>query len=455
MSDMIFYTEANFQGESFTLSSRDTINLFLVKTWNYRSAKLNGNKLFTTVTFETYDPVGTEEMYFNEDITDFTTIIGDTANVLKINAINLLSNDIIVSMESTTAFAGYCSQGDAWAPVTTNNTGVCYDQFSTETIPGTMAIMNPDSLTTLKMTLSSYTRPIRLAEKLTNTTVGLDTPLTLNYDSVDKSLSVDFTSDVITLSVDKFDDYHFMVRFRFQPKGDIHVCYYPGDEYREAIDIQLENTLAELRDADGNFIYNSAKLIHDVNYPFYWAQTTYNPGDANYDFSTYKSQVITDGVPNLGAIFDSTTSNAVRSIVSANVIPVFLRLTNITNPNDWKGFVIESEFATSMLVESSQPTVYTTFCSNNPARTQPGMMCVTSYEDQRQDYRICVLRYGSLDETDSTATWKGTTSVNIEYASTDTLTLSLGSDAPADWVITAVTRGDDCWYVDLSGSVPA
>lgn len=453
MSDIIFYTEANYQGNSVTIPNKDVVNIF-DENWIFRSAKLNGNKLYTTINFASFDPVDMQEIYLNEDVADFTTIIPDTSNVNTITSMNLLSNDIIVSMDISVNLAGYCALGESDIGKTS---GKCYYQYTAEKIPGTLAVMNPDTMTTVIAPLNAETRPIRTADKLTNQVLGTSTYVELTYDKATKNLSLTSGSEFITAEVEKFDDAHFIAHFDFTPSGDIHICYYKGEEYRGEIDAQVENSLAEFRDSNGNFIYKSATLISNVKYPFYWAQTSYIKGGHNYDFNTYKSQIFTSNSPDLGAIFDKTTSNAVTSIVSTNVIPVFLRPVNAAAQDAWQDFVIESSFITSRLVHipSSTPTEYYAFCSNNPANTQPGMMCIAAYRDEFQDFRTCSLRYGVLDETGATATWQGTATLNIDYASTDTLTLSLGEDAPAGWEITAVTRGADGWYVDLSGSATA
>lgn len=453
MSDIIFYTEANYQGNSVTIPNKGIVAIF-DENWIFRSAKLNGNKLYTTVNFASFDPVDMQDIYLNEDVADFTTVIPDTSNVNTITSMNLLSNDIIVSMDISVDLAGYCAVGVSAIGLAT---GKCYYQYTPEKIPGTFAVMNPDTMTTVTAALTAETRPIRIADKLTNMTLVTSANIELTYDNTTKNLSLTCDNKYITAAIEKFDDAHFIIHFDYVPAGDIHVCYYKGEEYRGDIDVQIENSLAEFRDSNGDFIYNSATLISNVNYPFYWAQTSYMKGDANYDFNTYKSQIFTSNPSDLSAIFDKTTSNAVRSIVSAGVIPVFLRPVNAAAQDAWQDFVIESSFTTSHLVQisSGKPTEYYAFCSNNPANTQPGMMCIASYRDELQDFRTCSLRYGVLDETGSTATWQGTATLNIDYASTDALTLSLGDDAPADWKITAITRGADGWYVDLSGSATA
>ena len=170
--------------------------------------------------------------------------------------------------------------------------------------------------------------------------------------------------------------------------------------------------------------------------------------------SQYRSFTTSTSLPRFNNIFDSGSSNQVSLAYSAGGIPVLLRLTNTDASANWKDFVIESYFNTEMFTVRV-PIEYHTFCANNPDAAQPGMVCVVNESNLHQDFNTCLLRYGSLSTDGATVTWAGETTLNIEYASTDTLTLSLGSEAPADWVITAVTRGDDCWYVDLSGSVPA
>ncbi|MBJ8903244.1 hypothetical protein I5421_16805 [Citrobacter braakii] len=132
-------------------------------------------------------------------------------------------------------------------------------------------------------------------------------------------------------------------------------------------------------------------------------------------------------------------------------MPVFVRLTNTVDADNWKGFVLQSEFITDLIQFDQRD--YSSFCMSKPD-TQPGLLCIAPYSASKLDYHECNLRYGSLSEDGSTVTWTGDCGLIIENASTDELNVSL-LNAPADWEITAVTRGDDGWYVDLSGSAVA
>lgn len=128
MSDIIFYTEANYQGNSVTIPNKGIVAIF-DENWIFRSAKLNGNKLYTTVNFASFDPVDMQDIYLNEDVADFTTVIPDTSNVNTITSMNLLSNDIIVSMDISVDLAGYCAVGVSAIGLAT---GKCYYQYTPE-----------------------------------------------------------------------------------------------------------------------------------------------------------------------------------------------------------------------------------------------------------------------------------------------------------------------------------
>lgn len=454
MSTITFYTESNFQGDSISLPAHQFVLFFDGTSWLFRSAKLNGNKLFIETYFRTYDPIGSEESYFNEDVADFTTLVGDTTNVGSVSALGLLHSDVIVSMQASVDLDGYgtqCTSVQADLKPTYNS---CYSRYTPEPIPGTLAIMNADSMDTVTVTLAINAQPIRIADKRSIFVYQTDAQIKLTYDEVNREITLLELDEFVTHSIEKIDDMHFMVRFEFMPVNTTYVRYYKDEEYRGEIDIQVLNSFAELRNEEGTFIYKSAALISDQSYPFYWAQTSYPKGGAGYDFNSYKSHVFTDNEPYLETIFDETTSNAVRSVVSNSVIPVFVRLTNTVTPDSWQGFVIESSFTTGMLVvpQIPLPVNYYTFCSNNPTYTQPSLLCVVGHSDDYNDISACTLRYGSLDSEGEFVTWNGEVTLNIDYASTDTLTLSLNSDAPADWSINAITRGEDGWYVDLSGS---
>ncbi|POT97992.1 hypothetical protein C3369_19130 [Escherichia sp. ESNIH1] len=455
MSNITLYTEANFQGDSVSLPAHQFVLFFDGTSWLFRSAKLNSNKLLIETYFKTFDPTGSEENYFNEDIADFAAIIEDTINVGSVSAIGLLHSDVIVSMQASVNLDGYgtqCTSVQAELKPTYNS---CYSRYTPEPIPGTLAIMNADALDTVTIALAIFAQPIRIADKRSIVDYQTDAEIKLTYDKDKREITVLELDKFVTHSIEKIDDMHFMVRFEFMPVNTTYVRYYKDEEYRGEIDIQVVNSSAELRNEEGTFIYKSAALISDQSYPFYWAQTSYIEGGAGYDFNSYKSHVFTDNEPYLEAVFDETTSNVVRSVVSNFVIPVFVRLTNTMAPNSWQGFVIESSFTTGMLVvpQIPLPVNYYTFCSNNPTYTQPSLLCVVGHSDDYNDISACTLRYGSLDSEGEFVTWNGEVTLNIDYASTDTLTLSLNSDAPADWSIDAITRGEDGWYVDLSGSV--
>lgn len=454
MSYITLYTDSNFQGDSVSLPAHQFVLFFDGTSWLFRSAKLNGNKLLIETYFNTYDPTGSEENYFNEDVADFTLLVGDTKNVGSVSAIGILHSDVIVSMQASVDLDGYgtqCTSVQAELKPTYNS---CYSRYTPEPVPGTLAIMNADSLDTVTISLTIFAKPLRIADKRSIVEYETGTEIKLTYDKEKGEIIVLELDKFVSHSVEKIDDMHFMIRFEFMPVNTTYVRYYKDEEYRGEIDIQVVYSFAELRNKEGIFNYKSAALISDQPYPFYWAQTSYNKGGAEYNFNSYKSHVFTDNEPYLEAIFDETTSSAIRSVVSNYVIPVFVRLTNTVAPDYWQGFVIESSFTTGMLVVPEKPLLvnYYTFCSANPTYTQPGMLCVIGHSDEYNDISTCTLRYGSLDSEGEFVTWKGHITLNIDYASTDTLTLSLGSDAPADWSINAITRGEDGWYVDLSGS---
>ncbi|WP_222889646.1 hypothetical protein [Enterobacter sp. C2] len=454
MRDITLYTQPNFQGESISLPAHQFVIFFDGTSWLFRSVKLNGNKLLLETYFKSFNPTASEEKFFYEDIADFTTLIGDTTNVGSVDAIGLLYSDIIVSMQALANLDGYgtmCTAVQADLKPTYN---ACYSRYTAEPIPGTLAIMNADSMDTETIALTIFAQPIRIANMRVEMDYQTYAQIKLTYDKEKNEITVLELDEFMTHTVEKIDDMHFMVNFYFAPINTTAVRYYKDEEYRGEIDIQVLQSVAELRDEQGVLKYKSAALISDISYPFFWAQTSYAKGGAEYDFNSYKSHVFTDNEPYLETIFDETTSNVVRSIVSDSVIPVFLRMTNTSDPDNWQGFVIESSFTTGMSVapEVSQLVNYHTFCSDNPTYTQPGLLCVVGDSDSYNDVSACTLRYGSLDAEGRFVTWSGEVTLNIDYASKDTLTLSLASDAPADWSINAITRGEDGWYVDLSGS---
>ncbi|WP_338843531.1 hypothetical protein [Citrobacter europaeus] len=453
MSDMIFYTEPDFQGESLTIASHDNVEVYALTKWTYRSVRLNNNKAMISASYNDFDPVNQQENFMSEDIRDLADTIHVKDSLSSVTVFNLNSDDIIVSMDAHCDMRGLKTNIDSEAKQPPLFDSYCFEKYTTDAISGTLAILNPVTLLSSDVYLTCESHSIYSVGSI-GTGYGTATTATITYSPETKDVVVTPAAKQVSVTVEKVDEHHFLAHFVYDCGIYDHCIMHPEEDYRGYNAITPEDQFSNVRNVSGSWNYKSMEIISDSNYKTSWLWTDYPAGGDGYDMSQYRSFTTSTSLPRFNNIFDSGSSNQVSLAYSAGGIPVLLRLTNTDASANWKDFVIESYFNTEMFTVRV-PIEYHTFCANNPDAAQPGMVCVVNESNLHQDFNTCLLRYGSLSTDGATVTWAGETTLNIEYASTDTLTLSLGSEAPADWVITAVTRGDDCWYVDLSGSVPA
>lgn len=453
MSDMIFYTEPDFQGESLTVASHDNVEVYALTKWTYRSVRLNNNKAMISASYNDFDPVNQQENFMSEDIRDLADTIHVKDSLSSVTVFNLNSDDIIVSMDAHCDMRGLKTNIDSEAKQPPLFDSYCFEKYTTDAISGTLAILNPVTLLSSDVYLTCESHSIYSVGSI-GTGYGTATTATITYSPETKDVVVTPAAKQVSVTVEKVDENHFLAHFTYDCGIYDHCIMHPEEDYRSYNAITPEDQFSNVRNESGSWNYKSMEIISDSNYKTSWLWTDYPAGGVGYDMSQYRSFTTSTSLPRFNNIFDSGSSNQVSLAYSAGGIPVLLRLTNTDASANWKDFVIESYFNTQIFT-IHYPIEYHTFCANNPDAAQPGMVCVVNENNNLQDFNTCILRYGSLSTDGATVTWAGETTLNIEYASSDTLTLSLGSNAPADWVITAVTRGDDCWYVDLSGSVPA
>jgi len=235
------------------------------------------------------------------------------------------------------------------------------------------------------------------------------------------------------------ENYGFAFLHAKEDYGDLNIMLIPGISTYP-------------RDAEGNWQYTSLELISNYNYNLALLWTEYPDEGVGYDFNQYRSYASTTSLPVLPAIFDENSSSQVSCVFNTSILPVFLRPINAASVDDWKSFVIESTFSSKLLIAMHTPTTYHLFCSNNPDAQQESVMCVISQDHYFTDFNSCTLRYGALSADGATATWNGETTLNIEYGGADNLIVSLAEDAPEGWEITSVTKGEDGWYVDITGT---
>ncbi|NRF56800.1 hypothetical protein FOB46_05715 [Citrobacter braakii] len=106
MSDMIFYTETNFQGTSIILPVHKVLDVFEYGIWAFRSVKVNGNKLF----LQSIDAVQENEsvipyrseLFINEDVSDLTVLTNNIENLSGVFAISLLKMKLLSAWMSLT-----------------------------------------------------------------------------------------------------------------------------------------------------------------------------------------------------------------------------------------------------------------------------------------------------------------------------------------------------------------
>lgn len=450
MSIMTFYTEANFQGTSLDVDTHVGIELYVNNEWIFRSVRVNKNKLLVNAIYSTFDPVDMQENISSEDVSDLASLINVKDTLSTIQGFNLNSNDIIVEMDGQCNMRGFQVRIDSKAQQLPLMFSSCYDNYTTDAIPGTLTILNEETMLSSSFLLTCESSEISAAANV-GTSYGSANVATAEYSLESKDVTITTNMSDVTVSVEKVDDHHFLAHIDHVVDLRNHCILHTDEDYRGPNEINPPASFIDIRTEYGTWVYKSMEVISDSTYKTAWLWTDYPRGGEGYDMNQYRSFATYSAIPELPAIFDSASSNQVTLIYHENPLPVFLRLTNTDASANWTDFVIESQFTTALL-STYPPEDYHTFCANNPAALQPGVVSIISYNNALMDYDACVLRYGSLSADGMTATWNGSTTLNIEYASADTLTLSLGEDAPAGWEITAITKGDYCWYVDLTGS---
>ena len=118
-------------------------------------------------------------------------------------------------MQASVDLDGYgkqCTSVQAELKPTYNS---CYSRYTPEPIPGTLAIMNADSMDTVTIALGIYAQPIRIADKRSIYVYQTDAQIKLTYDEEKREITVLELDKFVTHSIEKIDDMHFMVRFEF------------------------------------------------------------------------------------------------------------------------------------------------------------------------------------------------------------------------------------------------
>lgn len=142
MSDMIFYTETNFQGTSITLPVHKVLDVFEYGIWAFRSVKVNGNKLFLqsidAVQENEYVVPYRSELFINEDVSDLTVLTNNIENLSGVFAISLPENEIIVSMDVTNKLNNFRTSIDSYVSSLSRINTECYFNHTQQNIPGVM-----------------------------------------------------------------------------------------------------------------------------------------------------------------------------------------------------------------------------------------------------------------------------------------------------------------------------
>ncbi|WP_312458047.1 hypothetical protein [Pseudescherichia sp.] len=453
MSDIILYTQPGYQGDSITVSPAQFLDVYTQPGWQYRSARLNGNKLMIRATFASFDPVNTEETFTHEDVSDLTTLIQTRDDLLTAWVLCLTSNDIIISMDIHHTLRGFRTVAVSSLLYTGKYVfGECYENYTTDPIPATLAILNPETqpalIVDLKATASS--QYIVSDDKMEYTGGTL---VNLLYDPESDTVDVKLTDPQFTVSIEKIDDTRRLAHFTFTSDLYNHCFLHTKEDYGDNNATLAFEQLSQVRSEEGTWQYKSLEIVSVSQYKMAWLWTEYPDDGTGYDFNQYRSYATSSSLQTLPAIFDDTDSSLVSIAYNYDILPVFLRPVNADAPDNWQGFIIESQFSSSQLIHSSATPLFKSFCTNNPDLVQPGMLAIINEDNDRMAYNSCSLRYGSLGADGSTVTWHGVTSINIDYAGADSLMLSLPAGAPESWAITSVTRGALGWYVEITGSV--
>lgn len=359
---------------------------------------------------------------------------------------SLQQNDIIVSMDVTNNLNDFMTTIDSYVENPYELDSACCFNHTQQNIPAVLTFLNPENQLSVTTSLTVYARTVsypfncRFAYAL-----AANATVTWNPETDTIALSLDRSE--LPYTIEKLSDNHFIVHFEYNVKNYDHSYFFDQEEYRGNTTVVARALFCDMKDISNNWKYKSASIYSNAYTSTLILTTPYPEDGVGFDFNQFRNLVTHSGIDNIPVALDYTPA-AVTGMFTTEAVPVFVRLTNTADVENWKGFVLQSRFITSIMQVDARN--YSSFCMSKPD-TQPGLLCVAPYDGTHLDYHECNLRYGSLSEDGSTVTWSGDCGLIIENASTDTLNISL-LNAPADWTITAVTRGEDGWYVDLSGS---
>lgn len=446
MSNITLYELPDFQGNETSIPPHEVVPIFIAKeNLMYQSARLNGNKLMVSLWHLTFDPENYEEFFFSEDINNFIeTFIEDRA-VSLINVVNLNSDDIIVSMDVHQELRGFRGLIDCFTNLPNFNTR-CFEDYTTNRTLCTAAILDTNTSSANFSFDTELSAQNVLAQN--NSPYGTNVTCSVTYSAENGDISVEYTAkNYINMTTEKIDDNHFIIHTSVSTLP-LHCLMHSEEEYQGYNAVLTDGQLFEWRNNFGQFDFKSMEIVSHTPYNVAWLWTYYPAGGSGYDFNQYRSYVATRSFPNFPALFGGNSSAAVNCIYNGSILPVFIRLNNIDTTANWKNFVVESAFSTELLSFIKYP--YYSFCANNPAALQESLLCVIG--EDGTDFSQCDLRYGTLSPDGSTATWNGETSILVETATSDELVLSLPSDAPSGWAISSITKDEDGWHVELTGS---
>lgn len=451
MADITLYTETNYQGDTITVSLYEFGQVLSNFIWLYRSARLNGNKLKAFATWIDFDPLNTEETFTSEDVTDFSLLFNSANRPSLITIYPMSKEDIVVSMDIHNSMRGFRTLAYSRLPYESNyNFSESYENYTLDVNRGTLAVLNTSTLAAVEFELGAETSTFNSSESA-GTQIGSSANIRLSYSSENDTLDISYDSTFFTHTVERLDELHFLVHFEYNPIDYYDNAFLHAKQDYSGDNIAFPSGYATyVRDEESTWRYKSLESITTLPYMLAWSWTNYPADGTGYNFNQYRSYVTKTSLPDLTAIFDENSSSPVSSIYCKQILPVFLRPINEDAPDNWLSFIIESTFSSKEVASGEQ--TYRTFCTNNPDALQPGVMCFVNEYSYETDVSACTLRYGALSADGATVTWNGETTLNIEYGAADNLIISLAEDAPAGWEITSVTRGDDGWYVDITGT---
>lgn len=477
--NVILYTDVNYQGTTLEVAPHDNIQIATDSTWEYRSARLNGNEVFVSAPQETLSPPipGVldlyQEFYTTDDIPDFASFITFIDPTHECYIMPLVADDIVVSMNvDQHSQRGYLCGLSAAATEPDNMQMAAYD-FDQESKTGTLAILNRTNL--LSTVISSYIymhpmpipTPQRSMPDQYTLTSGLKEIIGASF-----LTSVSYNNDTVTVSSEPYDndgtsyswgavtkitENNFMVDFLITLPTPYCVVY-KDPNYQGYASEWDNDTWFLMSSPTGEWYLKSIEIDPEQildSKVIAWTEFSFD--DLAYNFNNYSvSTYLNSNVADITTEFSSFTKDINALVFNSGVSPVYLRITNTSNPTAWQDLIISSQYNHEG-IEGAKINFY---CTGNPDVSLP----IMSTFDKGLENPIApgvlgsvvILRYGQLN-SDGTAQWLGQTEVTFTYNThTGIMTAELSSSRPYSFNVNSLINNSDGSYtLELEGCVCA